>query len=160
NTRARAAWATAGRLTGAELHAPDGRRYAAGDRIVTLAPAARGAIVTSQRGVVDHVDVDARRLWVRMDDGQLHRLEGDELSADRLDHGYAVTVHRAQGATVDTAHRLHDGGGRELAYVAMSRARRHTTIHLVADDLDQAAEDLRRDWRHALVLPRFDGHVA
>lgn len=44
------------------------------------------------------------------------------------------------------AHRFEDGGGRELAYVAMSRARHHTTVHVVADDLDQAVEDLRRDW--------------
>ncbi len=37
-----------------------------------------------------------------------------------MSHGYAITVHRSQGATVDTAHRLEDGGGRELAYVSMS----------------------------------------
>ena len=30
----------------------------------------------------------------------------------------------------------------------MSRARQHTTIHVVADDLDQAVEDLQRDWAH------------
>ena len=28
-----------------------------------------------------------------------------------------MTVHRTQGATVDVAHALEDGGGRELAYV-------------------------------------------
>jgi hypothetical protein len=39
-----------------------------------------------------------------------------------------------------------DGGGRELAYVAMSRARQSTHIWTVADDLPQAADDLRRDW--------------
>jgi hypothetical protein len=63
-----------------------------------------------------------------------------------LDYGYATTVHRAQGATVDVAHRFHDGGGRELAYVAMSRARQQATVHVVADDLDEAVEDLQRDW--------------
>ena len=81
-----------------------------------------------------------------MDDGRFERLQGDELAKDRLAHGYAVTVHRAQGATVDAAHRYEDGGGRELAYVAMSRARAGNTVHVVADDLDQAAEDLTRDW--------------
>jgi chromosome segregation ATPase len=63
-----------------------------------------------------------------------------------MNHGYAITVHRSQGATVDTAHRLEDGGGRELAYVSMSRARHHSTVWVVADDVDQAAEDLKRDW--------------
>jgi hypothetical protein len=70
------------------------------------------------------------------------------MTADRLDYGYATTVHRAQGATVDTGHRFHDGGGRELAYVAMSRARRQSTVHVVADDIEQATEDLQRDWAH------------
>ena len=81
-----------------------------------------------------------------MDDGRDQLFAAQDMTADRLDHGYATTVHRAQGATVDAAHRLHDGGGRELAYVAMSRARQHTTVHVVADDIDQAVDDLQRDW--------------
>jgi hypothetical protein len=40
-----------------------------------------------------------------------------------------------------------DGGGRELAYVAMSRARDATHVHVVADDVDQAVEDLGVEWR-------------
>jgi hypothetical protein len=44
------------------------------------------------------------------------------------------------------AHLYADGGGRELAYVAMSRARESTNAWVVADDLAHAAEDLRRDW--------------
>ena len=38
------------------------------------------------------------------------------------------------------------GGGRELAYVALSRARTGTTLHAVADDLDQVRHDLGIDW--------------
>jgi hypothetical protein len=55
-------------------------------------------------------------------------------------------VHRSQGATTARAHLFADGGGRELAYVAMSRAREATHAWVVADDLAQAADDLRRDW--------------
>lgn len=58
----------------------------------------------------------------------------------------AKTVHRSQGATVDTAHYLEDGGGRELAYVALSRARQGASVYVEADDLDQAAEDLSINW--------------
>src|SRR5207302_10696671 len=72
--------------------------------------------------------------------------QGDELARDRLAYGYAVTVHRSQGATVDVAHRYEDGGGRDLAYVSMSRGRQANTVHVVADNLDQAVEDLTRDW--------------
>ena len=138
NTAARTAWAADGRLNGPELEAPGGRRYAAGDRIVTLAPGAGGAIVTSERGTVTAVDPDRRQLVARMDDGRDQLFAAEDMTADRLDYGYATTVHRAQGATVDVAHRFHDGGGRELAYVAMSRARHTATVHVVADDVDQA----------------------
>ena len=55
-------------------------------------------------------------------------------------------VHRSQGATVDTTHLFADGGGRELGYVAMSRARQASHVHVVADNPDQAVEDLVRDW--------------
>jgi hypothetical protein len=58
----------------------------------------------------------------------------------------AFIVHRGQGSTTARAHLFADGGGRELAYVAMSRARGATHAWVVADDLAQAADDLRRDW--------------
>lgn len=35
-----------------------------------------------------------------------------------------------QGATVDRAHVFADGGGRELAYVAMSRARESSQVYV------------------------------
>jgi hypothetical protein len=122
------------------------RNARAGDRIVTLAPATNGDTVTSQRGVVTSVDVDTRSLTAVMDDGREHHLGPDDIGADRLADGYATTVHRSQGATVDTTHLFADGGGRELGYVAMSRARQASHVHVVAENPGQAVEDLVRDW--------------
>ena len=82
----------------------------------------------------------------RTDDGRAVRITGEGLDAEHLDYGYALTVHRAQGATFDRAHVLAAGGGRELGYVALSRARDHTSIHAIADNLEQAGEDLNADW--------------
>lgn len=135
-----------GQLDGPELTAPGGRHYRAGDRIVTLAPGANGQIVTSERGTVTAVNPNDGSLRARMDDGRHQHFTAEQTGKDRMNHGYAITVHRSQGATVDTAHRLEDGGGRELAYVSMSRARHRSTVWVVADDVDQAAEDLKRDW--------------
>jgi hypothetical protein len=146
NALGRAHWERGGRLTGPELRAPDGRSYRIGDRVVTLAPTDDRSVVTSTRATVVEVDLEHSALVIERADGHRHRLAGDELIHDRLAHGYAVTVHRSQGATHDTAHVLEDGGGRELAYVKMSRARERTTVYAVADDLDQVASDLRREW--------------
>ena len=145
NQRARSAMIEAGALCGPELVVGE-RRYRCGDRIVTLAPGANGELVTSERGVVQKVNSGERSMLARMDDGRSQRFGPDDMTTDRLAHGYAVTVHRSQGATVDVAHLYADGGGRELGYVGMSRARDCSTAYVVADDVAQAAEDLERDW--------------
>ncbi len=134
----------AGDVYGPEVSAHDGKSFAIGDRVVTLAPSGDGRYVTSDRGVVSRVERDA--LTVRFDDGRTVVLAGEELAADRLDHSYATTVHRMQGATVDRAHVFADGGGRELAYVAMTRARESSHVYVVADYQDQAVDDLTREW--------------
>ncbi|HEX8770082.1 MAG TPA: MobF family relaxase, partial [Acidimicrobiales bacterium] len=146
NRRGRVAWEEMGRLSGPELVVGD-TAYRAGDRIVALAPGAHGEVVTSECGTVVAVDVARRELGATMDDdGRFQRFGPGEIDASHLGHSYAVTVHRAQGATVGRAHALEDGGGRELAYVKMSRARECSTVYVVADSAEQAAEDLCRSW--------------
>ena len=149
NRRGRQAWEALGKLSGPELRLGE-TAYRAGDRIVTLAPGGRGEIVTSECGTVLAVDDKRGELAAGMDDdGRLQRFAGEDRDAAHLAHSYAVTVHRAQGATVERAHVLEDGGGRELAYVKMSRAWTCSTLYAVADSVEQAAEDLSRSWRHS-----------
>jgi len=105
--------------------------------------------VTSECGTVVAVDVERRELAATMDDGRLQRFGPEEVDAEHLAHAYAITVHRSQGSTVGRAHVLEDGGGRELAYVKMSRARERSMLYVVGDSPEQAAEDLCRSWRES-----------
>jgi hypothetical protein len=146
NRAARAVWGRLGRLSGPELEAPGGRRFRAGDRVVTLSPGPDGAWVTSQRAVVTAVDTQARTLTALTPEGAELHMGSEHISTDKLGHAYAVTAHRSQGATVDVTYALEDGGGRELAYVAMSRARRESHVHVVAPDARHAAERLAWAW--------------
>ena len=146
NRAARDLWERAGRLSGPELTAPGGRSYRAGDRVITLAPGPQGAWVTSQAAQVTAVDPEAQRLTAVTPDGRQLQMGPDDIAADRLGYGYAITAHRTQGSTVDVAHVLDDGGGRELAYVAMSRARNASHVYTTAADLSQAAERLTWSW--------------
>lgn len=148
NRLARARYDTLGHLHGDDLTAPGGRRFAVGDRVVTLAPNRSAQLVTSQQLTITAIDHDHQTLTVQTENGRRVELAGAAIERGHLDHAYALTVHRAQGATYDRAHVYADGGGRELGYVAMSRARDRTTIHAVADDLPQAIEDLQTDWGH------------
>ena len=74
NRAAREVWGNLGHLSGPELAAPGGRRYRAGDRVVTLAPGPAGAWVTSQRAVVSSVDVEGQSLVATTADGAELRL--------------------------------------------------------------------------------------
>jgi conjugative relaxase-like TrwC/TraI family protein len=146
NAAARAAWDRLGRLYGPELEAPGGRRYRFGDRVLMLTPGPAGAWVTSEQATVVEVNLTARSLKTLTPDGRVLELDRDATGAERLTHAYALTVHRAQGATSDTAHVLDSGGGRELAYVAMSRARGPTHVYVPASGSEDAAEHLRWAW--------------
>ena len=144
NRLAREHWDQLGRLHGDDVEVSPGRWYTVGDRLVALAPNPAAGIVTSEQLHV--TDVDENHLDVRTADGHTARITGDGLDAKHLGFGYALTVHRAQGATYERSHVLAAGAGRELTYVTLSRARERTSIYATADDLAQALDGLQADW--------------
>jgi hypothetical protein len=130
--------------------------FAPGDWVVQLAPDDARCLVNSQRGLVVGTDGDHGFVDVVWDDCRRLTLSGNALDKHHLSLGYAVTVHKSQG-TVSGAPRSRrrkptgrsssaTAGDDELAYVAMSRARHDTAVVAVADDVDQAVEQLRDDW--------------
>ncbi len=59
--------------------------------------------------------------------------------AEHVDLGYAVTAHRAQGLTVDTAHVVAaETTTRENLYVAMTRGRESNIAYVALDDADES----------------------
>ena len=61
-------------------------------------------------------------------------LLGAEYTAEHVELGYATTAHRAQGATVDTAHAIVSGAmTRESMYVAMTRGRHANHAYTCTD---------------------------
>jgi hypothetical protein len=146
NRAARPVWEKLGKLSGPELEAPGGRRYRTGDRVITLASGPGGAWVTSQRAMVVSIGPGAQSLVAVTPEGAALHLGPEDVGSEKLAHAYAITAHRSQGSTVDVTYALEDGGGRELAYVAMSRARGESHVHVVAPDLSQAASRLAWAW--------------
>ena len=70
-----------------------------------------------------------------LDNGERRIVEAQAYAA--LDHGYAVTIHKAQGATVDRVFVLASGGmDRHLTYVGMTRHRKQAALYAGRDDFE------------------------
>ena len=108
------------------------REFRVGDRVVCRQNDARLGVRNGTRGTI--VDLDESVLTVRDDSGTRRRLPLN-YAAEHLDHGYALTGHAAQGATVDRAYVLlrDQGALREWGYVACTRARAETRLYLAGD---------------------------
>jgi len=82
--------------------------------------------------------------------------------------GYASTVHRAQGASVDSAHALVDpeSASRELFYVAMTRGKQRNNAYVIVPDADELEAHLdppkeqTLTERLAVVLARSDADLS
>jgi ATP-dependent exoDNAse (exonuclease V) alpha subunit len=65
--------------------------------------------------------------------------------AEHVQLGYAITAHRAQGATVDTCHIIVSPGmTSEAFYVAMTRGRHANTTYVITEHEDPEQEDRLR----------------
>jgi hypothetical protein len=72
---------------------------------------------------------------VRTDDDRSVRFDLKDYNT--IDHGYAATIHKAQGMTVDRAHVLATPGmDAHASYVALSRHRDSVGLHYGRDDFD------------------------
>jgi conjugative relaxase-like TrwC/TraI family protein len=155
NGRARALMTAAGRL-GPQVLTVGEQEFAVGDRIVTLKNHQRRlGVLNGTRGTVTGVDLAAGALEVCTDDGRAVRLPRWYLAGAQrrrwVDHGYAITCHKAEGMTTDRAFVLgSEGLYREWGNTAMSRARKQTKLYLLAgenplaDELDVLGQP-RRD---------------
>ncbi len=121
------------------------RSFASGDRVMFLQNERGLGVKNGTLGTVEQVS--ARSMSVRTDDGR--SISFDLNDYDRIDHGYAATIHKAQGMTVDRTHVLATPGlDAHGSYVALSRHRDGMDLHYGRDDFadqDRLIRTLSRD---------------
>ncbi|WP_454137595.1 MobF family relaxase [Microbacterium paulum] len=123
-----------------ELH--DASRAGIGDQVITRRNdrrlrAGRGWVRNGDRFTVTDIRDDGS-LTVRRASGRGVVVLPAGYVADHVDLGYAVTAHRAQGITTDTAHVLADPSTtRENLYVAMTRGREANLVYVATDRPDE-----------------------
>ncbi|MGH7022555.1 MAG: AAA family ATPase, partial [Caulobacteraceae bacterium] len=131
------------------------RLFAPGDRIMFLRNERGLGVKNGTLGWVS--EIDAGRIAARLDDGRTVAFEVKDYA--HVDHGYAATIHKAQGVTVDQSHVLATPGlDRHGAYVALSRHRDRVELHYGRDDFTspealvralsrERAKDMARDYQ-------------
>ncbi|MBR2174091.1 Ti-type conjugative transfer relaxase TraA [Sphingopyxis sp.] len=107
------------------------RDFASGDRVMFQRNDRDLGVRNGTLGTVQ--SIDRMRMGVLLDDGR--SIAFDLKDYAHVDHGYAATIHKAQGMTVDRVHVLATPGlDRHSAYVAMSRHRHSVDLHYGRDD--------------------------
>jgi Ti-type conjugative transfer relaxase TraA len=147
NDQARAVRQNAGEL-GPDHVLPTGRgerAFAAGDRLYFLKNERSLGVKNGTLGTVEQIrgEGPGASLVVRLDGpgGPNGAGTGRTVSFHirdyvEIDHGYAATVHKSQGVTVDRAHVLATQGmDRHAAYVGLSRHRDGVTLHWSRDEM-------------------------
>jgi Ti-type conjugative transfer relaxase TraA len=107
------------------------RNFGEGDRIMFLRNERSIGVKNGSLGTIQ--SVTSARMVVTLDDGRALAFDTKDYAA--VDHGYAATIHKAQGMTVDRTHVLATPGlDRHGFYVALSRHRDGVQLHYGRDD--------------------------
>lgn len=104
------------------------RSFAFGDEVICLRNDRLLGVRNGSRGVVSGASAGA--LCLQMGEGE-RQIPMAYVEGGWLTYGYATTIHKSQGSTVDYAFVLDSGSlYREATYVAMSRARARTDLYM------------------------------
>jgi hypothetical protein len=116
----------------------DGKReFAPGDRIVFLENNRDLGVKNGMLGTVDHVEPG--RIIATLDGRGGNSVSVPMGDYQAIDHGYATTIHKNQGATVDRSYVMASGTmDRHLTYVAMTRHRDGVQLYAAQDEFTNA----------------------
>lgn len=115
------------------------RVFAPGDRVMFLRNERGLGVKNGTLGTLEKIEGGG--LTVRLDGADRREVRFELKDYAHIDHGYAATIHKSQGVTVDRAHVLaSDGLDRHATYVGLSRHREGVAVHYGRDDFQDRAQ--------------------
>jgi ATP-dependent exoDNAse (exonuclease V) alpha subunit len=117
----------------------NGASFAVGDRVIAQRNDYAIGLLNGTRGTVINLDHATGSLVVEIRDQGRVDVPRHYVDAGDLVHGYATTIHKAQGATADIALVwIDDQSYREAAYTGLSRGRIANHAYVVTTELAEA----------------------
>lgn len=159
NRLARALAKDAGALSGPEVEVT-GRDFAVGDEVIALRSDRRLGLMNGTRGTVAEIGPHGGSLSLLDRSGREVVVPAEYLKAGHLGWGYATTLHKGQGSTVDAAFLLGtDALYREAGYTGLSRGR-YTNVAFVVGEAALEKESHIDVGPEQEPLERLSGHLA
>lgn len=153
NAMARSGLKAEGSLAGG-LQVPSAsgmKEFAVGERIIFLKNSSALGVKNGELGTIQSIKFDKAgrvEITARHDNGQPVKFTvGQEKGQfDSFDHGYAMTVHKSQGVTVDRVFALpsESMSFSEWIYVAMSRHRIEARLYATHDSIEELTKTMSR----------------
>jgi hypothetical protein len=154
-----------------------GRGFAVGDEVLATRNNYRLGLLNGTRATVRSIDWEHCVPVLETTDGRRVVPLPVYLAEGHLRHGYATTIHKAQGATVAQGFVLGDDAlYREAGYAALSRGREANTLYVVgrldpraevrhapeveADPLDEVLASLKRSEAKTLARDERDAELS
>lgn len=131
NRLARQTRRAAGQFDGPDLLV-GGQEFAVGDLVIATRNDDRLGVRNGTRATITAIDTAGQEICARTLAGVDVAIPGAYVAAGSLQHGYAMTVHKAQGSTVrETFVLATESVDREFAYSSLSRGTDANSLYLV-----------------------------
>ena len=141
------------------------RQFSEGDRMLFTRNSIQLGVKNGTLGKLTRISTNQQgecEMTVMTDEGNTVKFSPTAVDGyNHLDHGYAMSVHKAQGATVSSAYLLlsETMGDREWAYVGASRARGTTRLYCTTDMKQTLAKTLSKSRQKTSALDYLQTQV-
>lgn len=124
--------------------------FAVGDRIQLTKTDKSQDLYNGNFGFIEEINAEHKTLTVSFDNGEKKTINPQ--AYDGLRHGYASTVYKAQGATLDHVYVLHSSATNQATnYVALTRQTKSLSLYVSRDQTPNEAHLIRQ-------MSRVDGN--
>ncbi len=121
--------------------------FSEGDRIQFTKTDRGQGLMNGHFGIIQKINAKTKNLTILLDNGQEKTV--DPKAYEGLRHGYASTVYKAQGSTLDHVYVLHSNAiTQQVNYVALTRQTKSLSLHVSREETLSHASLIRQMGRN------------